>query len=140
MEGLHLLSVIYVSVADPALTPEDIAALLERSQRNNARDGLTGALIYNGQNFMQLLEGEVEKVEACLARIRADRRHTGMIEVRRREVVHREFSDWAMLYAPLFRGHDETLARLAVAGRLDPQDEVMLANFLALGRRGGGAV
>ena len=135
-----MLSVIYVSVADPGLTQDDILALLETAQRNNARDQLTGALIYNGQNFMQLLEGPIEKVVACLAAIRADRRHNGMIEIRRRVIEEREFAGWSMLYTPLFRGHDENLARLAANGRLDPQDEHMLANFLALGHRSGTAV
>lgn len=132
-----MLSVIYVSVADPGLTPDDIASLVEGAQRCNARDELTGALIYNGQNFMQLLEGPVAKAEACLARIRADRRHNGMIEIRRRLVTTREFAGFSMLYSPLFRDHDEDLSRLAAQGALDPQDERLIANFLALGRHGG---
>jgi hypothetical protein len=61
-----LLSVIYVSVADPLIRDEDIAAILLAARRNNRRDDLTGALIYNGHNFMQLLEGPAKKVEACL--------------------------------------------------------------------------
>ena len=65
-------SIIYVSVADPLITPEDIADILGTARRNNARDALTGALIFNGHNFMQLLEGPGDKVEACLAAIRDD--------------------------------------------------------------------
>ncbi|MBL8650862.1 MAG: BLUF domain-containing protein [Sphingopyxis sp.] len=132
-----MLSVIYVSVADPRLTPPDIAAMVERAQANNARDGLTGALIYNGQNFMQLLEGPVARVEACLARIRGDLRHNGMIEIRRRLVEERDFAEFSMLYSPLFRDHDADLSRLAARGALDPQDAQLMANFLALGRPGG---
>lgn len=132
-----MLSVIYVSVADPGLAQDDIASLVEDAQRSNARDELTGALIYNGQNFMQLLEGPVPKAEACLARIRADRRHNGMIELRRRRVDDREFAGFSMLYRPLFRDHDEDLSRLAARGALDPDDERLITNFLALGRRGG---
>ena len=60
-------SIIYVSVADPLITPDDIADILGTARRNNARDALTGALIFNGHNFMQLLEGPGDKVEACLA-------------------------------------------------------------------------
>ena len=132
-----MLSVIYVSVADPALGREDIHRLVDRARDNNRRDGLTGALIYNGQNFMQLLEGSVDKVEMCLSAIRADRRHNGMIELRRRLVAEREFAGWSMLYSPLFRSHDENLARLAASGRLDPEDEELLTNFLALGSGDG---
>ena len=65
-----MLSVIYVSVADPLIRDEDIAAILLAARRNNRRDDLTGALIYNGHNFMQLLEGPAKKIEACLDAIR----------------------------------------------------------------------
>jgi len=44
-----------------------------------------------------------------------------------------------MLYDPNFRGHDDNLARLASSGRLDPQDALMMENFIALGRRGRSA-
>lgn len=130
-----MISVIYVSVADPLIREEDIAAILLSARRNNRRDGLTGALIYNGHNFMQLLEGPAREVDACLDTIRGDARHSGMVEVRRRAIDVREFAEWSMLYCPGFEGYDEDLARLAVNRRLDPQDERMMANFIALGRR-----
>lgn len=130
-----MLSVIYVSVADPLLSPADINAILTSSRRNNARDALTGALIYNGHNFMQLLEGPADRVDACLAVIRDDSRHSGMIEIRRRAIDRRDFADWAILYEPAFHGHEAEFARLAANGRLDPEFERMLGNFVALGRR-----
>ena len=129
-----MLSVIYVSVADPLIRDEDIAAILLAARRNNRRDDLTGALIYNGHNFMQLLEGPAKKIEACLDAIRRDPRHSGMTEVRRRSVETRDFADWSMLYNPDFDGHAEDLARLAANGRIDAQDERMIGNFIALGR------
>lgn len=130
-----MLSVIYVSVADPLIRDDDIAAILVEARRNNAREELTGALIYNGHNFMQLLEGPPHKVDACLAAIRADQRHSGMVEVRRRPIDARDFGEWSMLYDPHFRGHGDGLARLAAGSRIDPQDERMMVNFIALGRR-----
>ncbi len=130
-----MLSVTYVSVADPLISDEDIAAILVSARRNNARDELTGALVYNGHNFLQLLEGPDDQVEACLAVIRADPRHSGMVEVRRRAVETRDFGEWAMLYDPRFEWQDDGVARLAANGRIDVQDERMFANFIALGRR-----
>lgn len=130
-----MLSVIYVSVADPMIGEQDIAELLVQARRNNQRDALTGALIFNGHNFMQLLEGPADKVDACLAVIRADTRHSGMIEIRRRTIEERAFAEWTMLYDPQFRSHDEELASMAARGRLDPQDALMMENFVALGRR-----
>jgi hypothetical protein len=133
--GDLLLSVTYVSVADPLIGDQDIAAILVAARRNNARDELTGALVYNGRNFLQLLEGPAEKVDACLAVIRADPRHSGMVEVRRRTIEARDFGEWAMLYDPRFEWHDNGLERLAANGRIDAQDERIFANFIALGRR-----
>lgn len=130
-----MLSVIYVSVADPLIGEQDIAALLVQARRNNQRDALTGALIFNGHNFLQLLEGPGDKVDACLAVIRDDPRHSGMVEIRRREIAERAFAEWTMLYDPEFRSHDDDLARVAARGRLDPQDALMMENFIALGRR-----
>lgn len=130
-----MLSVTYVSVADPLISEEDIASILVSARNNNARDELTGALVYNGHNFLQLLEGPDEKVDACLAIIRNDPRHSGMTEVRRRAVETRDFGEWAMLYDPRFEWQDEGLARLAANGRIDAADERMFANFIALGRR-----
>lgn len=130
-----MLSVIYVSVADPLIRDEDIAAILLASRRNNKRHALTGALIYNGHNFMQLLEGPADEVETCLAAIGRDPRHSGMTEIRRRTVYDRDFAEWSMLYDPDFEGHDEDLARLAARDRIDEQDERMIHNFIALGRR-----
>ncbi len=132
-----MLSVIYISVADPLIGEQDIAAILVQARRNNQRDALTGALIYNGHNFLQLLEGPADKVEACLAVIRDDPRHHGMIEIRRRDIDERSFAEWSMLYDAQFRGHDANLARLSVSGQLDPQDALMIENFIALGRRTG---
>ena len=90
-----MISVIYVSVADPLIREEDIAAILLSARRNNRRDGLTGALIYNGHNFMQLLEGPAREIDACLDTIRGDARHSGMVEVRRRAIDVREFAEWS---------------------------------------------
>ncbi len=130
-----MLSVIYVSVADPLIGEQDIAALLVQARRNNQRDALTGALIFNGHNFLQLLEGPGDKVDACLAVIRNDPRHSGMVEIRRREIAERAFAEWTMLYDPEFRSHDDDLAQVVARGRLDPQDALMMENFIALGRR-----
>lgn len=130
-----MLSVIYVSVADPLIGEQDIAALLFQARRNNQRDALTGALIFNGHNFLQLLEGPGDKVDACLAVIRNDPRHSGMGEIRRREIAERAFAEWTMLYDPEFRSHDDDLAQVVARGRLDPQDALMMENFIALGRR-----
>lgn len=127
-----MLSVVYVSVADPMISEDDVVLIVDTARHNNARSALTGALIYNGNNFLQLLEGPDDEVEACLAAIRKDVRHSGMVEIRRRAIEVRDFAAWTMLYEPDF---GEDFSHLAAKARLDPQDEKIMNNFFALGRR-----
>ena len=64
-----------------------LAALLIVSRRNNARDGVTGALICRGDLYLQLLEGPQEMVERAFQRIEWDRRHLDVKVLSRRNVT-----------------------------------------------------
>ncbi len=130
-----MLSIAYVSVADPMISEKDISRLVAQAQRNNERAGLTGALLFNGRNFFQILEGPEAKLEACLQIIRMDPRHSGMVEVRRRPVDRRDFAGWSMLFHHVEGEYVQDLERLAARGTLDREDERMMTNFLALGNR-----
>jgi hypothetical protein len=73
-----------------------LAALLIVSRRNNARDGVTGALICRGDLYLQLLEGPEEMVDRAYQRIEWDRRHLDVKLLSRRIVTERLFPAWAM--------------------------------------------
>ncbi len=73
-----------------------LAALLIVSRRNNARDGVTGALICRGDLYLQLLEGPQDMVERAFQRIEWDRRHLDVKVLSRRNVTERLFPEWAM--------------------------------------------
>ena len=86
---------LYISTA-PSLSREEVDAILEASARNNPAPGITGLLLYNGRNFLQLLEGEVEDIEALMERISADSRHTGVSILHIGTIAARVCPDWAM--------------------------------------------
>lgn len=67
------------------------------SHANNARDDLSGLLMFDGLRFLQVLEGPEESVERALARIRADKRHFALVTLSDRTVERRSFGGWAML-------------------------------------------
>lgn len=92
---MSLLQIIYVSTAAPhqAIEPD---VMLAKARRNNGRDGITGMLYFDGTRFMQAMEGPAEKVEATLARIKADPRHRAMVVLAKRQIETREFGEWAM--------------------------------------------
>lgn len=87
---------IYTSYASLDLTPDGLRAILESSQRNNARDQITGILLLSGDQFLQVIEGPVAAVERLHRVISADSRHEGMRTVLAHEVRQRDFGQWAM--------------------------------------------
>jgi hypothetical protein len=94
-EHAPLKQKIYVS----ALTGTDDSVLpdiLRASQKNNARDGVTGMLLYADGNFLQVLEGPPEAVERTFARIEQDRRHSQVIVMSDEPTTQRDFADWSM--------------------------------------------
>jgi|UniRef100_UPI0035CB7556 hypothetical protein len=92
-----MLQVVYVSTVARS-THIDPAAMLAKAQRNNGRDGITGMLYFDGQRFMQAMEGPAAAVEATLARITADSRHRALVILSRREIAEREFGAWSMAH------------------------------------------
>ncbi len=90
-----LLQIIYVSTVAPhqVIDPD---VMLAKARSNNGRDGITGMLYFDGTRFMQAMEGPAEKIEATLARIKADRRHRALVVLSKRAIEAREFGDWAM--------------------------------------------
>ena len=81
--------------ADVAREVEHILAV---SRRNNARDGITGALLYGEGCFAQVLEGPPAAVERTFERIRYDFRHADVLVLARGAVQARLFEDWSMAY------------------------------------------
>jgi hypothetical protein len=88
--------VIYASRAVQDLDELDLLQLLTESRAANARDGVTGMLVYSARSFLQLIEGEDEGVEIVWDRIRMDRRHTDLRVLRDGPADHRLFTDWTM--------------------------------------------
>lgn len=129
-------SVLYVSVADPGLGTDAIHDIVSHSQRRNGADGVSGILLYNGSNFLQLIEGEAAMIDACYARIQRDPRHNGIVTLRDMPIGEREFPEWAMRYCLVEQPVENSLAAVREAGapRADTLD--CMAAFVGLNRRG----
>lgn len=102
--------------------------------RNNAAAGITGLLLFNGRNFLQLLEGERDAVDSLLDRVESDPRHSGVVVVTDLEVAERSFPDWSMRLLRL--AEDAELRRGALEahlpGNLDQMVRRHILNFSAL--------
>lgn len=96
---------------------KDLKKLLDQSQRNNARLGISGVLLYYEMTFLQVLEGEEQVVLDLIKRIGADPRHTGMEVIYTHNEYTRVFQDWSMeiigMSSEEFEG---VMARLSKSG------------------------
>jgi hypothetical protein len=124
---------LYISTA-PTLPREEVEAILAASARNNPARGITGLLLFNGRNFLQLLEGEAADVAALMDKIIADPRHAGVSVLYRRTIRARACPDWAMkrvLIAESIEARREMLERDLPQG-LDHDVRKMIVNFAVL--------
>ncbi|KQU23939.1 blue light sensor protein [Methylobacterium sp. Leaf94] len=75
-----------------------VAQILETSQRNNAEVGVTGALMFNGGAFAQVLEGPRQGVERTFERIQRDQRHGEVTVLECGPTEARGFANWSMAF------------------------------------------
>ena len=87
---------VYISTVAAGLTEADVGRIVTAAQRNNARHGITGFLIFNGRNFLQLVEGEEAQLLSLMSRIVMDRRHNGLVTLEDISIPARAFPDWSM--------------------------------------------
>jgi hypothetical protein len=93
-----VFQVFYVSRATSAFDDASIKSILTAARRNNARQGVTGCLLFSGHCFAQLIEGAQPVVTALARKIAGDRRHVGVRFLSEGPSRDREYADFAMGY------------------------------------------
>lgn len=91
-----LVRIVYMSTAVTNLTLAELEVLEALSRRNNARDGITGALLHVERSFLQVIEGSRAALDDLLGRLRRDRKHYNLTILEHRGIPHRLFPDWTM--------------------------------------------
>ena len=94
----------YSSYATAGLQPSELESILNVSGHNNARDALTGVLMFNGAIFVQSVEGPKASVDRLMARLAGDSRHCQIDIHDDRSIPKRIFADWSMGYVKLDGG------------------------------------
>ncbi|MDQ3197949.1 MAG: BLUF domain-containing protein [Verrucomicrobiota bacterium] len=87
---------IYVSIAKHPFNTEQLRGLLNVTRRNNTAAGITGLLLYKDGKFMQLLEGQKDKVDRLFERIQRDPRHRDVIKLLAGDEEERSFAEFSM--------------------------------------------
>lgn len=99
-----LIRMLYVSRAVGPQTSTVTATLLATARAANHAQGITGVLCQGQGLYLQVLEGERDRVNALYVRIVADRRHRDVELLRLEETEDRRFADWSMALVELSAG------------------------------------
>jgi CheY-like chemotaxis protein len=91
-----LRRVLYLSRARRCFAQPELLLLCGGFAAANAACHITGVLVYLGDRFMQVIEGEHTAVEVLLRRIERDPRHGEMAVVVDEPVSRRAFAQWNM--------------------------------------------
>ena len=98
----ELYQVVYCSrnriPGTPETVSENIGGILAKSRENNARDQVTGGLLFSDGCFAQVLEGPMDAVMAAFERIQCDERHGEIIVLQSGPIAERHFADWSMAF------------------------------------------
>jgi hypothetical protein len=105
---MNLTRLVYYSQRNPS-EDLDINSLIETCKRNNPPDHLTGFLHYNGDHFIQVIEGGRVEVSALYHRIARDPRHSNIILLSFGDERERMFPTWSM---GLHQGMNENARRV----------------------------
>ena len=124
---------LYISTA-PSLSRDEVNSILESSARNNPANNITGLLLYNGRNFLQLLEGEEADLVSLMVKIEHDPRHTGISMLDSKTAERRACPDWAMKRVLLADDIDKRREALEadLPKALDVQTRKIIMNFAVL--------
>lgn len=119
--SLRLERLVYESTATGTTESlGNLAVILAESQRNNDRDGLTGALAAHRNRYIQVIEGPAQALDALLWRLETDPRHRDIILLGRESIETRLFGRWSMASARITPAHGAALDSLVDHDDLTP--------------------
>ncbi|MBU3616798.1 BLUF domain-containing protein [Polynucleobacter sp. JS-Polo-80-F4] len=93
-----LVELSYLSEAVSDMSFVGLMRLLESARTFNQKNGVTGILLYDNQQFGQIMEGERTSVMRAWKRIQEDKRHHRVELLEIREITERNFPDWLLRF------------------------------------------
>ena len=91
-----LSTLIYRSRLSPGCCAEALSQIVAQAQARNAALQITGILLFDGDYFLQVLEGPDSAVNQVYASIRRDPRHYNLVELMRDYAPLRRFGNLGM--------------------------------------------
>lgn len=130
-----MIQLLYVSGASREMSERDLDDILHKSRANNRRNDITGMLMWADGVFIQILEGEADRVRRLVSRIQGDPRHCYFMVMHEQTSDERLFSDWSMGFKKLDPGRQAdsdvfALSKAALAERVGNHDSGMFFDIV----------
>ena len=113
-----VLRLQYVSRAAPELDPGEVRDIAAQATAFNGHAGITGALVFTGNHFSQVIEGPPAAVRLLMTSIAHDPRHRSVRMLYECQATTRRFASWAMKVVE-DAGLDDLIEELWWAQRVD---------------------
>lgn len=115
-----LSTLIYRSRLRGDIDDVGLAAILARAQQRNAELQVSGILLYDGSQFLQVLEGPLESVQTLFNIIGKDPRHDFVVEMMRDYAPKRHFETVGMTLFDLRRVRAHTVLKSVIKSSVVP--------------------
>jgi hypothetical protein len=124
-----LFALLYVSRSQlqPDREQEELDGIVRASIARNAAAEVTGALLFTGAHFAQWLEGTEAAVQAIMASIARDPRHSDVTVLQQGPAERRRFDAWSLAYSGR-----STFAEVTASRALQNRDAYSVRNLTRL--------
>ncbi|HGM5118985.1 TPA: BLUF domain-containing protein [Stenotrophomonas maltophilia] len=136
---MPIRAVVYVSGAGEEISGDKLGLvngkldlIVDDAARFNRNAGVTGVLLFDGERFLQYMEGPEDGLSVAYSRVLGASSHDGIVELQRGSVGQRRLPFWPMKWLPVEPGE---LKRLAHADwtRFNQRGDAEYANPTAMG-------
>lgn len=115
---MPIRAVVYVSGAGEGIAGDKLGLsngkldqIVDDAARFNRNAGVTGVLLFDGERFLQYLEGPEDGLSVAYSRVLGASSHNGIVELQRGRVGQRRLPFWPMKWLPVEPGELKRLAR-----------------------------
>ncbi|MCU1115891.1 BLUF domain-containing protein [uncultured Stenotrophomonas sp.] len=116
---MPIRAVVYASSAGEAITGDRLGLsngkldqIVDDAARFNRNAGVTGVLLFDGERFLQYMEGPEDGLSVAYSRVLGASSHNGIVELQRGRVGQRRLPFWPMKWLP---AEPDELGRVAHA-------------------------
>ena len=116
-----LTRLIYASEATEPLHAAGIEDILRTARAKNRLKDITGLLMFDHRYFLQVLEGDRQRLSDLYGSLARDTRHQHLLLMQCVPIDERQFADWSMGFAPSDSARQRLLLRHTASSQFEPQ-------------------